>query len=65
MLEAMSFVLWISSQQIYYMRGFEGWYEVIVKKNLKQRLNQLLLGNVFASADFLVIWLSLNRDSFY
>jgi hypothetical protein len=32
MLEAMSFVLWISSQQIYYMRGFEGWYEVIVKK---------------------------------
>ena len=54
MLEAMSFVLWISSQQIYYMRGFEGWYEVIVKKNLKQ-LNQLLLGNVFASVEFLVI----------
>jgi len=26
MLEAMSFVLWVSSQQTYYIRDFEGWY---------------------------------------
>jgi len=30
MLEAMSFVLWVSSQQIYYIWDFDGWHGVNV-----------------------------------